>query len=104
MTFEEILPIIKDHRVVSREAWGDVSIPTLRYRVITLMVENIVNQDVIQHMKSLSDDAKKIFLDVTMTNAKYIDQILSIDERGYATHWQPTVGDLLADDWYAVAI
>lgn len=105
MTFEEILPLIKhNHSMYFREAWGDPQVLGDNFKVITLMHTNVVDMENIKQVKSLSDPAKNVFLELTKTPITYKNQMLIIDNKGNATHWSPTVEDILADDWVVLCV
>ena len=98
MTFEEILPIIKDGGIAKREAWGSTT-------VVFKQNTNIVYPDVFPRMTSLPEEAKHLFRDRNLEQIKYSNQVLKLNTRtGDAKNYIPDWEDIFATDWAHILV
>lgn len=98
MNFEEILPLLKGGGVVTRAAWGD-------NMVIIKQNTNTVYPDIVPNMKSLPDDAKRMFRERYMEHITYTNQVIKLDTvSGMAKNYIPDWEDIFAGDWKPIVL
>lgn len=96
LSFEQILPMIREGYAVRRNIWGENG------KMVFKQVPAHITADVIPKMQSLPDEAKRQVL-AAGDHIDYVSQSLIFDpENGSANSWCPTIDDIFAFDWQLV--
>lgn len=96
LSFEQILPMIREGYAVRRNIWGENG------KMVFKQVPAHITADVIPKMQSLPDEAKRQVL-AAGDHIDYVSQCLIFDpENGSANSWCPTIDDIFAFDWQLV--
>lgn len=96
LSFEQILPLIREGYAVRRQVWGENG------KMVFKQVSAHITADIIPKMQSLPDEAKRQVL-AAGDHIDYFSQCLIFDpDNGAANSWCPTVDDIFANDWQLV--
>lgn len=96
LTFEQILPLIKECFAVRRNGWNGKGLMVFK------QVPTHIGSDIIAKMQSLPDEAKRLILD-SGDHIDYVSQCLIFNpETGEANSWVPSISDVFAHDWELV--
>ena len=96
LTFEQILPLIKEGFAVRRNGWNGKGLMVFK------QIPAHITSNIIPKMQSLPDEAKRLIM-----GAKgYIDYtcqcLIYNPETGRADSWVPSIADIFANDWELV--
>ena len=96
LSFEQILPLIKEGFAVRRKGWNGKGLMVFK------QVPAHIGSDVIPNMQSLPAEAKRLILD-SGNHIDYVSQCLIFDPAtGEANSWTPSISDVFAYDWELV--
>lgn len=96
LTFEQVLPLIKEGFAVRRNGWNGKGLMVFK------QVPAHIGSDIIPKMQSLPDEAKRLILD-SCDHIDYVSQCLIFNpETGEANSWVPSISDVFAHDWELV--
>lgn len=96
LTFEQILPLIKEGFAVRRNGWNGKGLMVFK------QVPAHIGSDIIPKMQSLPDEAKRLILD-SGNHIDYVSQCLIFNPAtGEANSWVPSISDVFANDWELV--
>lgn len=96
LTFEQILPLIKEGFAVRRNGWNGKGLMVFK------QVPAHIGSDIIPNMQSLPDEAKRLILD-SGDHIDYVSQCLIFNPAtGEANSWVPSISDVFANDWELV--
>ena len=96
LSFEQVLPMIREGYAVRREIWGENG------KMVFKQVPAHITADIIPKMQSLPDEAKRLVL-AAGDHIDYVSQCLIFDPgSSTANSWCPSVDDLFAHDWQLV--
>lgn len=96
LSFEQILPLIKEGFAVRRNGWNGKGLMVFK------QVPAHIGSDIIPKMQSLPDEAKRLILE-SGDHIDYVSQCLIFNpETGEANSWVPSISDVFAHDWELV--
>lgn len=96
LSFEQILPLIREGYAVRRDAWGENG------RMVFKQVPSHITSDIIPTMQSLPDEAKRQVLKAG-DHIDYVAQCLIFNpQNGEGNSWTPSIEDVFANDWQLV--
>lgn len=96
LSFEQILPLIKEGYAVRRNGWNGKGMMVFK------QVTAHITSDIIPKMQSLPDEAKRLILE-TGDHIDYVSQCLIFNpSTGEANSWVPSISDVFANDWELV--
>lgn len=96
LSFEQILPLLKEGFVIRREGWNGSGLMVFK------QVPAHITSDIIPKMQSLPDEAKRLILEAG-DHIDYESQCLIFDPTtGKANSWVPSISDVFANDWQLV--
>lgn len=96
LTFEQILPLIREGYAVRRDAWGEDG------RMVFKQVPSHITSDIIPKMQSLPEEAKRQVLKAG-DHIDYVAQCLIFNpQNGEGNSWTPSIEDVFANDWQIV--
>lgn len=96
LSFEQILPLIKEGFAVRRNGWNGKGLMVFK------QVPAHIGSDVIPNMQSLPEEAKRLILE-SGDHIDYVSQCLIFNpETGEANSWVPSISDIFAHDWELV--
>lgn len=96
LTFELILPLIKEGFAVRRNGWNGKGLMVFK------QVPAHIGSDVIPNMQSLPNEAKRLILE-SGDHIDYVSQCLIFNPAtGEANSWVPSISDVFANDWELV--
>lgn len=96
LTFEQILPLLKEGYAVRRSGWNGDGLMVFK------QVPAHINSDIIPKMQSLPDEAKRLILR-SGDHIDYVSQCLIFNAHtGQANSWVPSISDVFANDWMLV--
>ena len=96
LSFEQILPLIKEGFAVRRNGWNGKGLMVFK------QVPAHITDEIIPKMQSLPDEAKRLIL-ASKGHIDYTSQCLIYNTNtGRADSWVPSISDVFADDWEVV--
>lgn len=96
LSFEQILPLIKEGYAVRRNGWNGKGLMVFK------QVPAHITSDIIPKMQSLPDEAKRLILEHG-DHIDYTCQCLIFNPAtGRADSWVPSIADVFANDWELV--
>lgn len=96
LSFEQVLPMIREGYAVRREIWGENG------KMVFKQVPAHITADIIPKMQSLPDEAKRLVL-AAGDHIDYVSQCLIFDPgSSTANSWCPSISDVFATDWELV--
>ena len=96
LSFEQILPLIREGYAVRREGWNGSGLMVFK------QVPAHITSEIIPKMQSLPDEAKRLILEAG-DHINYVSQCLIFNPAtGEANSWVPSISDVFANDWQLV--
>lgn len=96
LSFEQILPLLKEGYAVRRAGWNGKGLMVFK------QVPAHITSEIIPKMQSLPDEAKRLIL-AHGDHIDYVSQCLIFNPAfGEANSWVPSISDVFANDWELV--